>query len=65
MTKLLIDLLCLMILLYFVNSLFLWIFIRSYREEMNSLYMKLELLKEYMKLESLKEGSHDYKNNIY
>lgn len=46
MTKLLIDLLCLMILLYFVNSLFLWIFIRSYREEMNSLYMKLELLEE-------------------
>lgn len=46
MTKLLIDLLCLMILLYFVNSLFLWLFIRNYREEINSLYMKLELLEE-------------------
>ena len=40
--KLLIDLVCLLIALFIGNSLFLWIFIRRYSEEIRKLYMKLD-----------------------
>lgn len=40
--KLVIDLVCLIFALCIGNSLFLWIFIRRYSEEIRNLYIKLE-----------------------
>ena len=42
MSSLLINLYCLMVFLYIINILYLWKFIISYRDEIRTLYDKIE-----------------------